>query len=82
MGVTNRPGSLVLVVDMISAAVMTAAALTLLGHEEALSLNIRKDSADKVEVNVAGGPGLHRLETGATPMGWPFTKRLTAETEA
>jgi len=59
---------------------MTAARLTLLGHEEALSLNIRKDSADRVEVNVAGGPGFHRLQTGAAPTDWSLTNRLTAQT--
>src|SRR5687767_13610543 len=65
---------------MITAAVMTAAGLTMLAHEEALSLDILKDSAERVEVNVAGGPGIHRLQTSEGLTGWSLTNRLTAET--
>src|SRR5688500_912931 len=52
------------------------------GHEDDLRLGIQNRSESAVEVNVSGGPGLHRLQsrTDLATSQWSVTNRLSTKT--
>jgi hypothetical protein len=52
------------------------------GHEDDLRLGIRNRSEGAVELNVSGGPGLHRVQsrTNLAASDWSVTNRLSTKT--